>query len=76
MYLTGGISEVITILLLLGGLAYVLIRATIGIALVILMIILNNVCWLYEKVSGKKTPLPILKFLYHLDEFTAKLAAN
>ncbi len=76
MYLTGGLSEAITILLLLGGIAYVLIRATVGIALIILMTILDNICWLYEKVSGKKTPLPILKFLYQLDKFTDRLTVN
>jgi hypothetical protein len=57
----------------IGGIVLVLIAGTFGIALSILQGILESLCSLYEKVSGKPTPLPILKFISRIDKITTDM---
>jgi hypothetical protein len=57
----------------IGGIVLVLIAGTFGIALSILQGILESLCSLYEKVSGKTTPLPILKFISRIDKITTDM---
>ena len=67
------ILPIVSLYIGIGGIVLVLIAGTIGIALPILQGILESLCSLYEKVSGKTTPLPILKFISRIDKITTNM---
>lgn len=66
----------VTIFLGIGGLVLILVAGAFFIALNVFVIIMDNLCALYEKVTNKKTPLPILKFLGRIDQFTTDMLAK
>lgn len=66
----------VTIFLGIGGLVLILVAGVFFIALNVFVIIMDNLCALYEKVTNKKTPLPILKFLGRIDQFTTNMLAK
>lgn len=70
------ILPIVSLYIGIGGIVLVLIAGTVGIALNVFVIIMDNLCALYEKVTNKKTPLPILKFLGRIDQFTTDMLAK
>ena len=67
------ILPIVSLYIGIGGIVLVLIAGTVGIALPIFQGILESLCSLYEKVSGKTPPLPILKFISRIDKMTTHM---
>ena len=73
--LIGFLSSLFTGGLLVLGLIYILLKYTLGLILNILNLVLHCLCWLYETVTRKRTPTPVVNLIEQIEAFTTKMTA-
>jgi F0F1-type ATP synthase membrane subunit a len=55
------------------ALIYILLKYTLGLMLIILNLVLLFLCWLYETVTRKHTPTPVVNLIEQIEAFTTKM---